>query len=68
MLALDADAVQVYVVPVTFDVGAIEAAVPLHIDAVVGLFVIVGTGFTVTTKFTGLPGQFDGAGPIGVTA
>jgi hypothetical protein len=64
---LDADAVQVKVVPRTSVVGVITALVPLQIEELVGLLVIVGLGLTVTTKFTGVPGQLDGAGPIGVT-
>jgi hypothetical protein len=40
--------------------------VPAQISCERGELVTKGIGFTVTTRFFGVPGQLDGAGPIGV--
>ena len=49
--------VQLYVVPPMFEVGVKPKVAPLHIvvDKLVGVFVIVGVGLTVTVTSKGLP-------------
>ena len=46
--------------------GVSVALPPEQNDCVSVAFVTVGVGSTVTTKLLGVPGQFVGAGPIGV--
>lgn len=60
-------AVQLKVVPATFDVSTTGVeVVPAQISCESIAFVTDGIGFTVTTRFRGIPGQLVGAGPLGV--
>ena len=54
-------------VTLTSEVGTIPVVPPLQNSSVSNAFVIVGTGLTVTTKSTGVPGQVGVPGPTGVT-
>lgn len=60
----EAEAVHVNVAPETLEVGANVAVPPVQMFCVNVLFVIVATGWTVTTKFDGVPGHVP---TIGVT-
>jgi len=61
------EAVHPKVVLETPDAGVKVALDPEQIACVKVAFVIVGIGFTVTTKFTGVPTHDVVAGPVGVT-
>ena len=67
MLAGLAMATHAKVVPTIFEVKATAADVlPEQIVCCSGLLVTVGAGSTFTVYIAGVPGQLDGAGPIGV--
>jgi hypothetical protein len=62
-----AEAVQVKVVDETFDCNSTgTVVVPAQISCESTALVTIGIGYTVTTRFLGIPKQLAGAGPSGV--
>lgn len=63
-LAPDCVTVQLYVVPVTVPLSAMDVALPEQMVCVAGVAVTVGTGLTVTVTVIGVPGQPPAEGVI----